>query len=588
MGMCKKQMLSFILMLALVAGCFAGTGITVKAADVEENVVVLATAVSEDVPVEGVEFELRDTTKTSDDDGYIVANIISDENGKLKCNVKNIADGNMYQLRISESSAYSTWDSYYFTIQNGTITKVDQKDWTGNEDLKFDLEVIPSIIVKLVDEPGGALVTDSALYLQVTESYDGYEPEVSKESPKNGQYIYKVNTYDPPQEVLIELHPDVEGYIAEPIELTLNSSGEIQDYDGKTPREMVVIPVGLTADITDVTATPNEIPSNGGEVQLSITGKDTTIANWGVDVQSVVSGTEQKPGDKAGQAVVEKITKNGATVKISANETEDKIDFTFSVGPKDEDGKITKQASVKVTQAGKAQGDNKPENPDDNKPGNPDDNKPENPGDNNKPSNPDDNNKPQNPGDNNSQDNKDPQVSATVKVSSIKLSAASKEIAAGKKIKLTTSVFPADATNKAVTYKSSNTKYASVDKTGKVTVKKAGAGKTVTITATAADGSGKSASYKIKIMKSAVKSVKIKAAKTVKAGKKVKAKVTVKTTGKKANKKLKWTSSNTKYATVSSKGVIKTKKAGKGRTVKITAAATDGSGKKSTVKIKIK
>ena len=95
-------------------------------------------------------------------------------------------------------------------------------------------------------------------------------------------------------------------------------------------------------------------------------------------------------------------------------------------------------------------------------------------------------------------------------------------------------------------------------------------------------------SYKIKIMKSAVKSIKVKAAKSVKAGKKVKAKVTVKTTGKNANKKLKWTSSNTKYATVSSKGVIKTKKAGRGKTVKITAAATDGSGKKSTVKIKIK
>ena len=89
-------------------------------------------------------------------------------------------------------------------------------------------------------------------------------------------------------------------------------------------------------------------------------------------------------------------------------------------------------------------------------------------------------------------------------------------------------------------------------------------------------------------MKNSVKSVKLKSAKTVKAGKKLKVKATVKTTGKKVNKKLKWTSSNTKYATVSASGVVKTKKAGKGKTVKITAVSTDGSNKKGTVKIKIK
>jgi uncharacterized protein YjdB len=90
-------------------------------------------------------------------------------------------------------------------------------------------------------------------------------------------------------------------------------------------------------------------------------------------------------------------------------------------------------------------------------------------------------------------------------------------------------------------------------------------------------------------MKDAVKSVKIsKAPKSVKAGKTVKLKSTVKTTGKKANKTLNWTSSDTKYATVSKKGVVKTKKAGKGKTVKITAAATDGSNKKAVVKIKLK
>ncbi len=179
-------------------------------------------------------------------------------------------------------------------------------------------------------------------------------------------------------------------------------------------------------------------------------------------------------------------------------------------------------------------------------------------------------------------------VPKKVNVTKVTVSGLSKKIAAGKKVQLTAGIVPSNATNKAVTWTTSNKKYATVSSTGKVTTKKAGGGKTVSITATAQDGSGVKAVYKIKIMKNAVKSIKLKAAKTVKAGKKVTVKATVKTTGKSANKKLKWTSSNKKYATVTSKGKVNTKKAGKGKNVKITAKATDGSGKKKTVKIKIK
>lgn len=181
-----------------------------------------------------------------------------------------------------------------------------------------------------------------------------------------------------------------------------------------------------------------------------------------------------------------------------------------------------------------------------------------------------------------------PSVTQDVKVTKITLSGISKKIAAGKKVQLAANVAPANAANKAVTWTTSNKKYATVTANGKVTVKKAGAGKTVTITATAKDGSGVKATYKIKIMKDTVKKISLKAKKTVKAGKKVAVKATVKTTGKKANKTLKWTSSNTKYATVNSKGKVTTKKAGKGKKVKITAKATDGSNKKKTVTIKIK
>ncbi len=567
MGMCKKQMLSFILTLALVVGCFAGTGITVKAVG---SSILQGTVVDENGdPVSDVEFQLKSNNAQIDKTVIIIC-----KNGQIEYDVKDLVDCEYRLTVLSEDYEYLDIGYFDIDISNSSITTI--KDWDGKavDNLKFIVKkqsdpadpAKQTIKIKLVNKLGGEIVNDPDIRLWIIDEYSYPPNDEYTGTVENGEYTYQLRyPSDPPKKVTIDLYEDVVEYTAEPIVLSFNEKGEIEDYDGVTPREMVVREKGAEAiaNITSVEAFPKEVSADGGTIQLSVIGDNLTEDNWNIDVQSVVSGTEQKPGDKAGQAVVEKITKNGATVKISANETEDKIDFTFSVGPKDEDGKITKQVSVKVTQAGKAQGDNKPENPDDN-------------------------NKPQNPGDNNSQDNKDPQVPATVKVSSIKLSATSKEIAAGKKIKLTTNVFPANATNKAVTYKSSNTKYASVDRTGKVTVKKAGAGKTVTITATAADGSGKSASYKIKIMKSAVKSVKVKAAKSVKAGKKVKAKVTVKTTGKKANKKLKWTSSNTKYATVSSKGVIKTKKAGKGKTVKITAAATDGSGKKGTVKIKIK
>jgi hypothetical protein len=161
-----------------------------------------------------------------------------------------------------------------------------------------------------------------------------------------------------------------------------------------------------------------------------------------------------------------------------------------------------------------------------------------------------------------------------------------KKIAVGKKVSLKKAASKKLSTTKKITWSSSNTRYAKVSKTGVVTTKKAGIGKTVTITAKTS--SGKKATFRIKIMKGVVKKVTASTAKkTVKAGSSITIKTSVKAT-KGANKKLTFTSSNTKYATVTSKGVVKAKKAGKGKTVTITVAATDGSRKKATVKLKIK
>ena len=185
-------------------------------------------------------------------------------------------------------------------------------------------------------------------------------------------------------------------------------------------------------------------------------------------------------------------------------------------------------------------------------------------------------------------------VNTTKKVSSIRTASASYKIAAGKKLNLSKELIiaPKNATNKKVTYKitkNNNKKWAVLNSKGSLTTKKKGAGKTITVTIKAKDGSGKKRSVKITIMKNAVTKISFKKkTMSVKAGRTVKLKAIVNTNGRKANKKLAWSSSQTKYATVNSKGKVTTKKAGIGKTVKITAKATDGTGRKATIKIKIK
>lgn len=76
----------------------------------------------------------------------------------------------------------------------------------------------------------------------------------------------------------------------------------------------------------------------------------------------------------------------------------------------------------------------------------------------------------------------------TVKVKSVKLNKTSQKLLQTQTYTLKATVSPSNATNKAVTYKSSNTKVATVDAKGKVTAKAAG---TATITVTTKDGSKK-------------------------------------------------------------------------------------------------
>lgn len=174
------------------------------------------------------------------------------------------------------------------------------------------------------------------------------------------------------------------------------------------------------------------------------------------------------------------------------------------------------------------------------------------------------------------------------KVTNIKIAGIPSKIKVGGNFKLVATVSPSNATNKKVTWKSSNTKYASVNSNGNVSIKSSGAGKTVKITATAKDDSGVTKTVTIKIPTIKVSKLKIKVSKTtVIAGKSVKATAYI-TPSNATNKKVTWKSSNTKYAAINSKGIIVTRKAGKGKSVKITATAKDNRRIKATITIKIK
>ena len=141
---------------------------------------------------------------------------------------------------------------------------------------------------------------------------------------------------------------------------------------------------------------------------------------------------------------------------------------------------------------------------------------------------------------------------------------------------------PKSSKTKNLTYKTSNKKIATVSKTGILRTKKKG---TVTITAIAKNNKKAKATTKVTVGK-VVKTLKFKEGKkkTVTAGSKFTLHPTYKPKDA-ATKAVTWKSSNTKVATVSSKGKVTTKKDG---TVTITATAKDAGKKKATFKVTVK
>lgn len=171
-------------------------------------------------------------------------------------------------------------------------------------------------------------------------------------------------------------------------------------------------------------------------------------------------------------------------------------------------------------------------------------------------------------------------VNVVVPITSISLSPASKTLNKGETVLLTKNITPKDATNATVIYASTNTGVATVDSKGIVT---AIAGGSCYITARTQNRDMMTSVYIT--VNEKVKSVKLnKKSKVMKKGSKYTLKPTVKNSTA-TNKSLTWSSSNSKVAKVTQKGVVTAKGYG---TATITCKSMDGSGKKATCKITVR
>ncbi len=160
----------------------------------------------------------------------------------------------------------------------------------------------------------------------------------------------------------------------------------------------------------------------------------------------------------------------------------------------------------------------------------------------------------------------------------IKVSSDSITLKAGESKTISYKVYPADATNRKATFKSSNTSIVKVSSEGKITGVSKGKA-----TITLKTENGLKATVKVTV-KQQVKSVEVDPTATVYTGKTLK--LYASALPKDAeNRSLKWSSSDTSVAKVTSKGVITGMRAG---TATITVTSAENSKLKATCKVTVK
>ena len=172
-------------------------------------------------------------------------------------------------------------------------------------------------------------------------------------------------------------------------------------------------------------------------------------------------------------------------------------------------------------------------------------------------------------------------ITVTVKdepVTGVKIQGNSSMVINGKQT-LKAVISPSNATNKGVTWESSDPSIATVDSKGNVVAKAKG---TVTITVTTKDGNHK-ATLNINVKEQLVTKITISGSKKVNVGKTITLKATVSPSNA-TNKGVTWSSSDESIATVDANGKVTGKKAGK---VTIKATAKDGSKVSKTYTIEV-
>lgn len=171
-------------------------------------------------------------------------------------------------------------------------------------------------------------------------------------------------------------------------------------------------------------------------------------------------------------------------------------------------------------------------------------------------------------------------VTVNGKVNSITLNATEKKLWLAETFQLEAAVEPATATDKTVTWASSNTAVATVDDKGLVTAVADGEAE---ITVTANDGGGAKATCKV-IVKTKVETITLDVVeKALEIGETLKVAATVAPEAA-SDKTVTWTSSNPAVATVDANGLVTAVKPG---ATTITVTANDGGGAKATCRIVI-
>ena len=160
----------------------------------------------------------------------------------------------------------------------------------------------------------------------------------------------------------------------------------------------------------------------------------------------------------------------------------------------------------------------------------------------------------------------------SVAVKSIKLNKSSVSLIVGETFQLKATITPSNASNKSVTYSSSNNKVATVSSKGLIKAASAG-----TAVITAKTNNGKTATVKVIVKKPVCEVVKLNKTSITMLGKPVQLKVSG------ASGTITWSTSNKKIATVSGNGLVTPKGYG---TCTITAKTKNGSKVTCSVEVK--